>query len=42
VALGKAKRWLRLWSWPLDADDRATLKSFEIIKKLGVKDAEEC
>jgi len=41
VALGKAKRWLRLWSWPLDADDRATLESFKIIKKLGVKDAEK-
>lgn len=27
-ALDIAKRWLRLLSWPLDKDDRATLESF--------------
>ena len=28
VALERAKQWLHLMSWPLDADDEATLESF--------------
>jgi hypothetical protein len=28
VALDRAKQWLKLMSWPLDADDMATLESF--------------
>lgn len=32
-ALGRAKMWLRFWSWPLDDNDRATLESFTIIER---------
>lgn len=28
VALARAKQWLEIMSWPLDADDEATLESF--------------
>lgn len=32
-ALIVAKRWLRAISWPLDAEDRATLKSFVLLEE---------
>lgn len=32
-ALYAAKKTLKVWSWPLDREDRATLKSFIIIPK---------
>ena len=33
-ALRKAKRGLKFWSFPLDREDRATLKSFVVLDKL--------
>lgn len=41
MSLVLARRIFRLWSWPLDADDRATMRSFTTIKQLGVKDETE-
>ena len=32
-ALALAKRTLRLWSWPLDVEDKRTLESFTTIKR---------
>lgn len=33
LALTFAKRCLRIWSWPLDTEDRKTLQSFTIIRR---------